>query len=454
MVDHSRVKTYGVSPEQMAHMVLPDRPRTPIPSRSSDWNPTSSAASISGFTRNSSVSSTASTIPQRSLSLSDRTTDANSVLHMGAVTHTFDASMFSKSKKEYFVLVPNGLLRFKSAQKANQLFDFALMKKRLNVKLSKSHHMLFKEDIIGVHYVPHGTSAFRIEHIDALTKAVSSVCIGTSLQQDAIGWVNAIRRLVQQNISEVGPLSIADRSLVIERMQKQRDTTEPQEDMLITRVMLKHQRYKPTSDNPQAAKEIAVPVMFAIGRSSFYVLPHGPADNEYKKVVIRDRHGLLAIQAITYTGKDDCFELTVRHVASDSKKLLFVSSHCERIIRELRVAISNLVPFYPTPPYTLKVTDALQSTRADPTIDISNFRDRGFDALLEAYCAALNLDKRRFSFTISSIPDVPGARHISIRPPNEINESPSVYSKYELLALFRALRHNVSFFFSITGEYL
>ncbi|KAH8551944.1 hypothetical protein BGW37DRAFT_520214 [Umbelopsis sp. PMI_123] len=425
-------------------MVMPERQRTPVPSRSMDFNPTSSAASISGYTVASSISSSSS-IPHRSLSLSSRNSDVNSIVHMGAVTHTFDTTLFSKSKREYCVLTQDDLFRFKSSQKANQVFDFTLMKKRPNVKISKSHHMLSKDGIIGVHYVPMSNTTFRIEHLDPLTKSTSSITIFTSLQQDAIGWINAIRRLAQENLSALCPITPAERSMVIERMQKQRDTTEPVDDMVIKQVVLKHQRHKPTTDNPHASKETLVPVTFAIGRSSFYVLPHGFADDEYKKVVVRDRHGLLTIQHISYSGRDDCFELTVRHVASDSKKLVFVSTHCEEIIRQLRVSISNLVPFYPTPPYTLDATEIIQSTHVDPTIDISKLGDRGFDALLEAYCAAMNLDKRRFAFTISSIPDVPGARHISINPPNEINESPSVYSKYELLALFRALRHNVTF---------
>lgn len=374
---------------------------------------------------------------------------------MGAVTHTFDTTLFSKTKKEYLVLTQDDLLRFKSSPKANQVFDFTLMKKRPNVKISKSHHMLSKEGIIGVHYVPQSNTVFRIEHLDPLSKVISSITIFTSLQQDAIGWVNALRRLAQDNLSIISPITSAERSMVIERMQKQRDTTDPVDDILIKQVVLRHQRQKPTTDNPHAHKEIIVPVMFAIGKSSFYVLPHGFADEEYKKVVLRDRHGLLTIQHISYSGRDDTFELTVRNVAKDSQKLLFVSAHCEEIIRQLRVSISNLVPFYPTPTYTLDAIDMIQSHRVDPTIDISKLGDRGFDALLEGYCAAMNLDKRRFAFTISSIPDMPGARHINVHPPNEINESPAVYSKYELLALFRALRHNVSltcvFFFFISS---
>ncbi|KAG2178600.1 hypothetical protein INT44_001753 [Umbelopsis vinacea] len=444
MVDHSRVKTYGVSPNHMAHMVIPERQRTPMPSRSMDYNqPISSGASISGFTRTSSVSSSNSSIPQRSLSMSSRHSDSTAIVHMGAVTHTFDTTVFSKSRREYCVLTHYELLRFKTSQKANQFFDFTLMKKRPNVKVSKSHHMLSKEGIIGVHYVPQSNTTFRIEHVDPLSKVISSICIFTSLQQDAIGWVNALRRLAQDNLSHISPITSAERSMAIERMLKQRDTTDPVDEILVKQIVLKHQRQKPTSDNPHASKEIIVPVTFAIGKSSFYILPHGFADDEYKKVVFRDRHGLLTIQHISYSGRDDSFELTVRNVAKDSQKLLFVSSHCEDIIRQLRVSISNLVPFYPIPPYTLDIVDAL--TRVEPTIDISKLGDRGFDALLEGYCAAMNLDKRRFSFTISSIPDMPGARHINVNPPNEINESPAVYSKYELLAVFRALRHNVTF---------
>lgn len=445
MVEYPKLKTYGLTPAQMATMAARDRPATPVQSRSTTFVPKASASSISGISRASSISSsTITSFQQRSLSLSDRPAGDGAVLHMGAVTHTFEASMFSKFKKDYCILTSKELLHFKTSQKANQIFDFTLMKIRPNVKIASSHHMLSINGVIGVHYVPQNTTSFRVEHIDPITKKLTSVIIFTALQQDTIGWINALRRLIQQNLPTHSPMSATDRSLVIERMQKQKDTHASTEDMQICRVVMKQQRARPTPDNPHASKEIILPVIFAIGRNSMYVLPHIIADEEYKKIVIRDRHGLLAIQNITYSGRDDSFELTIRHVASDSKKLVFVSSFCENIVKELRQAISNLVPFYPTPPYSLNVTDAVHSLRVEPTIDISALGDRGFDALLEAYCASLNLDKRRFSFSISSIPDTPGARSITVHSPNEINESPAVYSKYELLAIFRALRHNVS----------
>ncbi|KAG2171328.1 hypothetical protein INT43_002950 [Umbelopsis isabellina] len=446
MVEHQKLKTYGLTPAQMATMAARDRPATPVQSRSTNFVPKASSSSISAISRASSISSsTITSLQQRSLSLSDRPAGEGAILHMGAVTHTFEASLFSKFKKDYCILTSKELLHFKTSQKASQSFDFTLMKRRPNVKISSSHHMLSINGVIGVHYVPQNTTSFRIEHIDPITKKLTSVIIFTALQQDTIGWVNALRRLIQQDLSTHSPMSATDRSLVIERMQKQKDTHASTEDMQIRRVVMKQQRAKPTPDNPHASKEIILPVIFAIGRNSMYVLPHIIADEEYKKIVIRDRHGLLAIQNITYSGRDDTFELTIRHVASDSKKLVFVSSFCENIVKELRQAISNLVPFYPTPPYSLNVANVVHSLRVEPTIDISALGDRGFDALLEAYCASLNLDKRRFSFSISSIPDAPGARSITVHSPNEINESPAVYSKYELLAVFRALRHNVAF---------
>jgi hypothetical protein len=186
----------------------------------------------------------------------------------------------------------------------------------------------------------------------------------------------------------------------------------------------------------------------------------------------------MAISGIIIHDSDDTITIDLCTLQGPSHRLKLVSSVGRLLVCALQKAIQRLVPHFPSAPYTLvcpslapqqpldtdhttttpithwrhflsqpwqqqKITSqSIQSDNSNSSL--YNTITTRFEAVLMAYCAALNLDKRRFGYAITKSQQRSRLYSISILPSNEINGNFASYSKYELLALFRALRHMVS----------
>ncbi|KAF7728350.1 hypothetical protein EC973_006291 [Apophysomyces ossiformis] len=371
------------------------------------------------------------------------------VVYASDVIHKPERGLLNKSKRSYFVLTNNHLLYYKSQQKAHaevDLFDTAKNKQYHSQRIDKDRVILSLRDVFAVQNVIVSPNSFRIDHLHPQTRQALSLTLTVDTPKECERWIHQLRKAVSVHHPGMTDfITSAERYGAIDRISKQKDMVEPHDSMVIQKVIFKEKRIKTTGET-QSTKEVFLVVLLAIGKFSLYVLPTGPADQEYIKSVERDRHGLLAIQSIEYEGKDDTIKLLIRQVGRPSRQLAIVSTFCESIIQYLRQAIDSIAPSLRFPTYQVQLPVHLTQVRIEPRTIIdaatdANQLDR-FDAVLQAYCASLNLNKARFEYIVTG---QMGARTFVLLPPNEVKESSETYTKYELLAIFRCLRHNAYF---------
>lgn len=372
------------------------------------------------------------------------------VVYASDVTHNFERSVLSKTKREYLVLTNQHLLRFKSQQKANQSLDLfasnhgggSSVAASSKVLQSKDHFILKIDAIIAVHLVQGTPYSFRIDYMaDEGAGQTSAITMTVESSNDRVKWMDRLRSLTRVYLPRTHFMSQEDRLRGIERLSKHREITDDEEDIIMHKVLFKDKKLK--TDGSGGYKEIFSMINIAIGKFSIYLLPSGVSDEDHIKNVQRDRYGLLAVQTLILDGNDDTLRIKFRQVQADSRQIEVATCHCEELIQDIRRAINSLVPLYPTPPYQLVAHDSIQNVRVLPLNAIPRTDDFGFDRLLEAHCAAFNLNKSRIAYSVEAAPDAEDGLSLTLLPANEINETSDVYTKFELLAFLRSLRHNV-----------
>lgn len=383
-----------------------------------------------------------------------------------------------KSKKAYFVLTNTCILQFKSAVKARSCGIDLFTPKQQPTQFDKNFVVLNLEDVYGVHKVLGSPYSLRIEHLQPQTKQPLALVLSVDTADECDHWIKSLRQIVRVHHPGIMTVASSERYAAIDRISKQNDQLD---DMVIYKAVYKEKRLKMASHQDQGSaspttstgsasslngvistKEIFLTVLLVIGKFSFYILPPGGAataalDDSYLKTVERDRHGLLAIQSIEFDGSDDTVKLMVRQIDKPSRQLVFVSTFCESIVQYLRQAVNTLVPH---PTYTLNLPQYLQDVHIEPREGIIMRRDMlmatpetgdeedydeqflQFHMVLQAHCAALNLNKARFDYDISG--PLNGKRFVLL-PPTEIKETAPTYSKHELLAILRCLQACVSY---------
>lgn len=320
-------------------------------------------------------------------------------------------------------------------------------------------------------------------------------------------WVHAIRTALEPYLPGLITINSAEQFAAVERTKKQNDQVDPTQPSVVHKVILKTTKINPkpvssssstsslasnsnsttvsvatTSTVPAEQKDVYIPVIFLLGQNSLYILPSKSDHDDYRRYVTRDRYGLMAISGIVIHDSDDTITIDLCTLQGPSHRLKLVSSVGRLLVCALQKAVQRLVPHFPSAPYTLVCPSLVPQQRVDTgqitTAPVTHWRHylsqpwkqqkispqsiqnhssndsssgslynritTQFGAVLMAYCAALNLDKRRFGYAITKSQQRSRMYSISILPSNEINGNFASYSKYELLALFRTLRHMVS----------
>ncbi|KAI8075148.1 hypothetical protein BC940DRAFT_314825 [Gongronella butleri] len=423
----------------------------------------------------------------------------------GAMVLCSPQSRFGRQKKCYCVLTTRALLRFKTLDKATKAFPE--MNKQGGRMRALSHPgghdagqklLVSLDTVFAVHkvHVSPFQAAVRIDHLDAADhgKPSSSIILFPADGGDVKPWLHAIRSAIEPFLLGLVSVSSAEQFSALERFKKQNDASGS--TSLIHKVLLKTKKTAQGQNdaNAQAAalssveqKDIYVPVIVALGENSVYVLPSKTEHNDYRRYVKRDRYGLLAIQRMVLRDDDDTLIFDMSNVHGPKQQLVLVSSVGRLIVCSIQRAIQALVPHFPHPPFALvyhqentknqqttlqrrpshmsftgnasstSTTAAWHRALTQPwepqPIDLGKQPLATISALmasvLMSYCAALNLDRRRFRYTLTQAPNGLPRFHLVVQPPNEINGNFSSYSRLELLAYFRTLRH-ITLFESIS----
>lgn len=371
------------------------------------------------------------------------------VIYAGDAVYKPDKGILNKTKKCHFVLTDNFILLYKNSQKARSeinLFDLD-NQSLTNKTLEKERIFLKLSQIYAVHAMATTIqTAFRIEYFHPQSNQALHHTLTVDSQKECQQWIQAIRRSVVVHHPRIVSLSPLERNNVIDRLTKQSDHFPKSEQIKTYKVVFKEKRYKAGSDT---AKEVFLPMIFAIGKFSFYFLPVSIIDDDYLKMVERDRFGLLSIQSIKYEDKDDTIILEVKQVEKNNRQLVFASSFCEEIIQNLQRAVDSIFP-HPVL-FTSHVPARIKNTKIipfqiplDPDDEVTGHDDEEmhrFNTTLRAFTAAMNLNKSRLNYSLNGASK---SKVFILLPPSEISSFSSPYQKYELLSIFRTLQVNVS----------
>lgn len=373
--------------------------------------------------------------------------NSNMIIIYADLEHNFGVNLLRKSRRDFCVLTNRHLLRFKDMSRAAAAFHIAASsfsnprQPVAAVRLPSSSIMVATDDIFDVQKCISPSMAICIDYVHPQTKAATSTILMNENTNNQTRWYEAIRSVVKRHLESA-------RVIAMERLRRHTDIPDVPDQMIVHKVVLNERRQG--NDNLCGVKKVFLPVLLVIGMNNFYILPTLSNDVDYKNTVNKDHFGLMAISSIAYRFHRDIVQITVRVKGSKSKTLSFTSISCEAIVYDFRKAINTLAQLYPQPLCGLDIQRSHLNIPIPPWFEITNLEDRGFDKLLAAYCAALSLDKHRFSFSITEIVDVAGARKITVNPPNDFKGTNDVsYNKFELLAIFRSLRHNVSVIFYV-----
>lgn len=381
-----------------------------------------------------------------------QTEESFKVVYAGDAVYKPDKGILNKTKRGHFVLTNNHMLLYKNSQKARSeinLFDHGVGETTATSaeKLVDKERIFLKlSNIYAVHAVVTVLYTFRIEYFHSQSSQTLHHILTVDSDKECRQWIQALRKAVTVHHPRISSISSTERYNVIDRLTKQSDNFLNSDHINIYKVVFKEKRYKAGSDTP---KEIFLPVIFAIGRFSFYFLPASIMDDEYLKMVERDRFGLLSIQSIKYENVDDTIVLEVKQVDKNNRQLVFASSFCEEIIQNLQRAADSILAHSPL--FTSHVPTQIKNTQIipykismDPEDEITGRDDEEmhqFNTTLRAFTAAMNLNKSRFNYSMNGPSK---SKVFTLLPPNEVGGSPPIYQKYELLAIFRTLQVNVS----------
>ncbi|KAI8884601.1 RNI-like protein [Backusella circina FSU 941] len=392
---------------------------------------------------------------QRTYNLLTSTESTLKVIYAGDISYKPESGLTFITKKSYFVLSNNHLLIYKNAQKARGELDMfnAHQDQEQFIsasKLNKERIFLALSDIYAVHTVVSDVHTFRVEYLHPQSKQSLYHLFTVDSSNELKQWLRALRKAIRVHLLRMETVTASERYNVVDRISKHNDTPSKTEHILMYKVVFKEKRYKVASTDQ--LKEVFLPVIFAIGKFSFYLTPVAGSDAEYKKLIDRERYGLLSIQSIRYENNDDTIVMDVRRVNKGVTQLVLSSSFCEEIIQHLRRSILSIVPGNIIPVYSMAVPTALRETRIipfsiemDPEDKVMAQGDQEvqcFHSTLTAYCASLNLNKGRFHFALSGPMK---SKIFTLFPPNEIKDSTPHYTKHELLAILRSLQVNTFF---------
>jgi hypothetical protein len=418
--------------------------------RGSISNEQSSLSASSSIQENMSVFPPTDDMKQKAIMDLKSSESSFKIIYAGDISYKPEKGLLSITKKVHLVLSNNQLLVYKSSQKARaelDMFNMQQSKQTAMPKIDKDRLFLALHDIYAVHSVVTPANTFRIEYLHVHSRQSLSHLITTESAKECQRWIHALQKAIRVHRPRIDTITNSEKNNVIDRISKQSDAFSRRDDIIMYKVVFKEKRYKTTGDQP---KEIFLPVIFAIGKFSFYFLPININDGEYLKTIERDRFGLLSIQNIRFDNNDDTIIIQVRQINKKSRQLVFASTFCETIVQYLRRAIDSIIPPNHIPPvYIANISSNIKNTRIipyiiepDPEDDILGDDEevKMFHSTLRAYCASLNLNKNRFNFSVTG---PARAKSFVLHSPNEVRDIPVTYTKYELVAVLRSLAISV-----------
>lgn len=380
------------------------------------------------------------------------------VLHHGETQST--GTMFRK-RSQYLVLTETHLVRFKSQNRAAEIFPTipASLGKSNSIRHSRisssgslhdlhvsseSYYVVRLNHIVAIHKLDDGRPYFSIEiaHMDEETNHASAMTLQLNDPRESDLWLSCVRAAAEK-ARLVDPLPFTQNLIeyTARALEQERDYDPSQFHMF--KVVQRATRSGGRSSSDDLAKLNSNICILAIGVYKIHLVPLPKLTRTASSTSLSDMigasHGITTLTSLNLQSSDDTFQLNFRVPLRQSTVLCLASSCVTDIALWIRQAADFLRPEWLEQPFTWNVPQSLDDELLPiPSKDEDN---ACFDRTLTAYCAAYGLDTSKIRYSIDhECEDAPAFQLLCPADPGRIK-----YTLLELLAVMRALRYNETF---------
>ena len=377
-------------------------------------------------------------------------------LHYGEVQTTV-GSVFRK-KTQYLVLTESHLIRFRSQNKASEMFPsipstISRTTSRMSVANYAEIQMASYQDItqgialeqvVAVYRLDDGRPFFTVEvsYLDDRTQRAASMQMQLSDPVEASAWIGIIRTTARRARSgHANALSRGTVDHVIRVLERDRDY-DPDHFRVVQVVQRAAMKPAGRASSDDLTKLNSTICYLAIGLHKVHFVPLArtairASSASLPELDIHSAYGLVTLTAIHVQAEEDAFQLTFKAPLTPPLKVQLASSEASEVAIWLRYASEYLRPEYLRQPFVFDAPNNVEERLQSPPPSQEDYGS--FDRTLMAYCSAYAVDASRICYTVDhGCEDAP---RFQLLPPSAGKD----YGAAELLAVLRSLRYNESF---------
>ena len=381
------------------------------------------------------------------------------VLHHGEVQMT--GGVFRK-KTQYLVLTNTHILRFKSKERASEVFPSipaslgrsnTLRHSRIGsfgslpeIHISVDAHLAMPLDqVVAVYKLDDGRPYFSIDiaHLDELSNSSTTMTLQLSDPRESDLWLTTMRAAITKS-RLMEPLDFEQKAIeYVARVLEYEFDYDPRQFRMF-KVVKRSTKSGVRSSSDDLTKLTSSVCYLAIGIHKVHLIPLPRSSKSASSTSLSDlsgdSYGLMTLTSVCLQTFDDAFQLGFRLPLRQTSSLYLASSCASDIALTIRQAAEFLRPEWLEQPFKWNVPSSL-----DEAILPIPFYERDehlfFDRTLTAYCVGYRIDASNIRYTVNySCDDAP---EFALLSPAKAGRSK--YTLLELFAVMRALRYNESF---------
>ena len=368
-----------------------------------------------------------------------------------------------RKKTAYFVLTETHLVRFKSQDRAADIFSCisssigranGIRHSRMSSSGSlhelhttssvESHHVIELHDIISVWRPEDAKPYFSVEIDYSDDEASNSGSLTLQLYDpnEADVWTSSIRTAVTNaRLADPRPYAQYLQDFTSRVLDYEGDYDPLR--FLMFKVIQRFRKSGPSASSEDLTKLSSTACILAIGAHKIHLIPFPKSPRSASNSSLSDMnvttYALMTLTQLNVHERDDAFSLDFRLPFHPCQTICLASSLVSDITLNIRNTADFLRPLWLEAPFTWNVPSALD----EEIWDIPEFEeiDQGYARTLGAYCAAYCVDVSRIRYAVHD--ECEDAPAFQLLAPTDSNKPK--YTALELLAIMRALRYNESF---------
>ncbi|KAL4782265.1 hypothetical protein BJX76DRAFT_292908 [Aspergillus varians] len=367
-----------------------------------------------------------------------------------------------RKKSQYLVLTDTHLIRFKSLNKALEMFPSippSMARATANRQSIASINSLQDpqlcatgdasagiplNSIVAVYMLDDGkpSSSVEVAYMDERTQKTTFIQMQTPDIQELNLWMVGIRSAAEMTRG-TAPMPFDPRTLdcVVRMLSHDRDY-DPENFRMFRVIQMASSKSPTRASSDELTKLSPSGCFLALGMHKLHLLALQKVSNRSSAASLTDldtatSFGLMNLTGLSMEWGDDSLHLTFRIPLQKACSIFLASVHSLEIAYWIRQQTEYLRPLWLKQPYDFIVPRDLNNENNFPPVCLDE--DYGcFDRTLVAYCASYDIDTSNIRYTIDTqCDDAPCFKLLRPASPHR-----SKYTALELIALMRTLRYN------------